>query len=559
VLTGTPIENRIDELFSIMGFLNPAVLGSLFRFNRDFYELDDRGRPCGYRNLDQLHARIKPLMLRRRKADVETELPERTDRNFLVPLSPEQAGSYQSHEGQVAKLVSTASRRPLTQQEQDKLMRELAMMRMICDTNFILDPEDRVCPKLSELEKLLEECRDNPGVKVLVFSEWERMLELVRGLCERLGLGYAYHSGSVPQKRRRAEILLFKQDPACRVFLTTDSGGTGLNLQNASVVINCDLPWNPARLEQRIARAWRKHQVRPVTVINLVSENTIEHRMLGTLASKQALADGVLDLKGSLDEIQFRGGRQQMIARLRQLVSSPPVQSAPRPEPKVLPVDRALAFSQRASEKLGSALLRCEEHYPQEGSHSVLVTVVERDAPIWQERLRAAYEELFGNGQTDPLAPVQFEVIDRATADALQRLVEAGLVARSTRAIRSLHPASEVIDPSTLTSEEQEKIRQHRQQAARKMKMARLLVGGGLAEEAREPLSAAILSLGRALASEQRLVEPEQASAALAPPLAHRWGTHLSVLRGFLCSDEKPVDGVLTAVETLLPSPALQS
>ncbi|MSO23022.1 MAG: DEAD/DEAH box helicase, partial [Acidobacteria bacterium] len=346
VLTGTPIENRIDELFSIMGFLNPAVLGSLFRFNRDFYELDDRGRPCGYRNLHQLHARIKPLMLRRRKADVETELPERTDRNFLVPLSPEQAGSYEAHEGQVAKLVSIASRRPLTQQEQDKLMRELAMMRMICDTNFILDPEDRVCPKLSELEKILEECRDNPGVKVLVFSEWERMLQLVRELCERLGLGYAYHSGSVPQKRRRAEILRFKQDPACRVFLTTDSGGTGLNLQNASVVINCDLPWNPARLEQRIARAWRKHQVRPVTVINLVSENTIEHRMLATLASKQALADGVLDLKGSLGEIQFRGVRQQMIARLQQLVGSPPVQTALRLETKVLPADRALAFSQ---------------------------------------------------------------------------------------------------------------------------------------------------------------------------------------------------------------------
>ena len=559
VLTGTPIENRIDELFSIMGFLNPAVLGSLFRFNRDFYELDDRGRPCGYRNLHQLHARIKPLMLRRRKADVETELPERTDRNFLVPLSPEQAGSYEAHEGQVAKLVSIASRRPLSQQEQDKLMRELAMMRMICDTNFILDPEDRVCPKLSELEKILEECRDNPGVKVLVFSEWERMLQLVRELCERLGLGCAYHSGSVPQKRRRAEILRFKQDPACRVFLTTDSGGTGLNLQNASVVINCDLPWNPARLEQRIARAWRKHQVRPVTVINLVSENTIEHRMLATLASKQALADGVLDLKGSLDEIQFRGGRQQMIARLQQLVGSPPVQPALRPETKVLPADRALAFSQRASENLGSALLRCEEHYPREGSHSVLVAVVDRDAPLWQERLRGAYEELFGNGQADPLARVQFEVIDRATADALQRLMEAGLVVRSTRAVRSLHPASETVGPTALTLEEQERVRQHRQQAARKLKMARLLVGGGLAEEAGEPLSAAILSLGRALAAEQRFAEPEQASAVLAVPLAYRWGTHLSVLRSFLVSDAKPFDDVLTAVETLLSSPAQQS
>ena len=197
------------------------------------------------------------------------------------------------------------------------------MMRMVCDTNYILNPDHRACPKLAELEKILEECRDNPDVKVIVFSEWERMLELVRELCGRLKLGFAWHTGTVPQKRRRAEINAFKSDPHCRVFLSTDSGATGLNLQNASVVINCDLPWNPAKLEQRIARAWRKHQTRAVTVINLVSENTIEHRMLDTLSNKQALADGVLDRMGNLKEIKLQSGRQAFLAKLKQLVAQP--------------------------------------------------------------------------------------------------------------------------------------------------------------------------------------------------------------------------------------------
>ncbi len=552
ILTGTPIENRIDELYSLMDFLDPSLFGPLFRFNRDYYELDDRGRPAGYRNLDKLQERIRPYLLRRRKSDVETELPERTDRNFFVPLTAQQQGEYDGYKEVAARLASIAKRRPLTQQEQDKLLRTLGMMRMTCDTNYILNPEDRSCAKLPELEKILEECRENPGVKIIVFSEWERMLELVRNLCEELGIGFAWHTGSVPQRRRRAEINAFKSDPACRVFLSTDSGSTGLNLQNASVVINCDLPWNPAKLEQRIARAWRKHQTQPVTVINLVAEKTIEERMLETLAHKQALSDGVLDRRGDLASIKLRTGRQAFFEKLEQLGIKPGSADASL-KPQIsdlkpsLPADRPLGFAKAASERINGALLRCEERYPQAGAHSVLYVVVDGSPAQWRPRLTELHEEYFKH--TDPLAPVRLEIIDRATDEAVQRLIDAGLITRTTRAARPLFPPEDALaGPPPLTEAEHAQVAAHRAHAARKLKMAGVLGDGGFADEARPALLEAMHSLARALAIEHRLPEPATLNDALLPPSSLLWGVGLDALRHFAgtgASDWKPAADAL--------------
>src|SRR5206468_1026746 len=321
------------------------------------------------------------------------------------------------------------------------------------------------------------------------------------------------------------------------VVLRSDSGSTGLSLQNASVVINCDLPWNPARLEQRIARAWRKHQTRPVTVVNLVAENTIEHRMLGTLANKQALADGVLDLKGDLKEIKLGGGRQAFLAKLQQLMGPAPAQNL-KPETRdsnpALAADRALAFSRRVGETINRALLRCEERYPLQGSHSVLLVVVEGDPARHRPRLESLHAELFGPGKTDPLAPVQLEVIDRATDETIQRLIAAGLIAKTTRASRPLFPAELCVAPAVLSAEERARADAFRVGAARKVKMARLLGEGGLDEESRAPLREAIHTLACALAVEGRLPQPATSDEAVLPPLSHCWNEALPVVRTFV-------------------------
>jgi hypothetical protein len=310
------------------------------------------------------------------------------------------------------------------------------------------------------------------------------------------------------------------------------------------------MPWNPARLEQRIARAWRKHQTRPVTVINLVSERTIEHRMLATLSAKQQLADGVLDLHGNLKEIKLASGRQAFVARLRQIMAHPLPEAEPV-RPKPLPVDRALAFSEAAKQKLGAALVRCEEQFPIEGSHSVILAVVERDAYTWQEKLASLHNDLLGNGNSDPLAPVKLEVIDRAAFDAVQRLIAAGLMAPATRAVRELFSGEE--QPLGQLSEANRlKVQAHRQQAGRKLKMARLLAAGGLLEEEREALLHSAAWLAKALAVENHAQEPAELSDSLRAPGSIFWGSAAAVVKEYAGNASCPSGQISEAIQNLL-------
>lgn len=493
VLTGTPIENRIDELYSIVDFLDPSLLGPLFRFNREFYRLDDKGRPQDYQNLPALRERVRPVLLRRRKRDVETELPARTDRQHFIQLTQAMRGEYDEVKQQVSQLVQKSLRRPLTKKESDMLMIFLGMMRMICDSPSIIKGHDcQDCPKMDELAGVLDEALSDPDVKVIIFSEWEGMLKKVRAWAEKHGIGHAWHTGSVPQQKRRAEIMAFRDDPACRLFLSTDSGGVGLNLQNASVVINCDLPWNPARLEQRIARAWRKHQKRPVTVINLIAENTIESAMLETLACKATLAEGVLDgTEEALSKAKLKRGSDANLARLKQFISEAPAPSA-TPSPKPPPSDPALAFATRAASVLGQSLIHCQEAMLPGESSPVVLTVI-RDASR-SAAVSALFHETEWRGSTPKL-----HILDETTWQSLQQLAGIGLIAFNTRATR--HLSGEQPQPPlkpALTHDQLQRIADLRAFAAKKQKVATLLIAEGLEEEASPHQQAAQRSLDEA-------------------------------------------------------------
>ena len=483
VLTGTPLENRIDEIYSITQFLDPDLLGPLFRFNREFYQLDDKGHAIGYCNLDRLHARLRPVMLRRRKEEVEGQLPGRTLNSYFVPMHKEQRLRYEEYEAKVARLAAIAQRRALTQEELQLLQLNLSCMRMLCDTPFILDQACRISPKLQELANILREILADGEHKIIVFSEWERMLQLVRDEAEGLDLGYAWHTGKIPQPKRRTEIQRFKQDPACRLFLSTDSGAVGLNLQVADVVINLDIPWNPAKLEQRIARAWRKHQKRPVQVINLVTENSIEQRMLGLLQQKRALAAGVIDGKGE-SEMSLPSGRAAFMEKIEALMGGEGRQA-------VAAADPFERLGEGLATRWGPRLRQLELHG--EGAERTLLLVVDR----LDDDLRELAE-----GQLEALYPEQtprLQILDQAGYAAVQQLLEAGLLSINQEGVRRLYqPGEEPKDEQG--PRRQAEARELLGEGDHQRRMARLLCDGGFRLEALPPLRDALEIGLRALA-----------------------------------------------------------
>jgi hypothetical protein len=177
------------------------------------------------------------------------------------------------------------------------------------------------------------------------------------------------------------------------------------------------------------------------------------------------------------------------------------------------------------------------------------LVVVERDAPQFRLQLDSLHQDYFGPGHSDPLAPVRLEVIDRATDEAMRRLIEAGLLAPTTRATRPLWPADPATPaPPSLSETERAKAAAYRTYATRKLKMATVLAGGDLAEEARTALLEAVEPLGCALAVENRLPEPPSLEDALLPPLGVAWKGALPLLRTFLRDTAHAIPPVVSAL-----------
>jgi superfamily II DNA or RNA helicase len=323
VLTGTPLENKLEELYSIVSFVDDRRLGPAFQFLHDHRVLDDKGKLLGYRNLDKIREKLAPILLRRTRGEVLTQLPERTDNTVYVEMTDAQRGPYAEQQRTLAQLVQ---KKYLSEVDRRRILCCIANMRMLCDSTFLYDKQTNVSTKLEEFAELMREQVAAGTHKVVVFSQWELMLRKAAEVLDGLQVGYVLLHGGVPGKDRRGLLDRFREDPACRVFLSTDTGGTGLNLQAADTVLNLEVPWNPAVLEQRIARVHRMGQHRPVQVIILVTRDSIEERVLKTLALKRTLFQGVF--AGTADEVSFEAlGQRPFLDSVRDLIAeAPPAQ-----------------------------------------------------------------------------------------------------------------------------------------------------------------------------------------------------------------------------------------
>jgi len=348
VLTGTPMENRIEELASLYDWVDGFTLEPKWRLVPWHMTAVDGGRDIGgARNLDTLRERLGPTMLRRTRQEVLDQLPSRTDTVVPVEMTPAQVEEHDALRMPIVSLMHRARRRPLTQAEFLKLMQLLTTQRIIANglaqyrfqeiwpelSAAAPDPvrlEGLATPKLFELRELIEQLVILQQRKVVVFSQWRRMLQLAawatQDVLAKAGKRAVFFTGQEGAARRTQNLVELHDDPSACVLFASDAGGVGLNLQKAaSCCINLDLPWNPAVLEQRIGRIYRLGQKRPIDVYNLVSQDSIEARIAAVVADKKALFTSLFD--GSSDEVHFdRFG--SFVSQLERVVDPAPVSVA---------------------------------------------------------------------------------------------------------------------------------------------------------------------------------------------------------------------------------------
>jgi len=287
VLTGTPIENRLADLWSLFAFAQPGLLGDQAGFRRQYPEADPAA-------LARLHRRVRHFLLRRTKAQAAPDLPPRTEDEIVVELEGEQRRLYEAELKRARAQILGVETKSALDAVRFHVLASLLRLRQICCHPGLIDPAHAGMPsaKLDALMERIEELADE-GHQVLVFSQFVEMLKIIRERLEAGGIGHLILTGAT---ENRAELVdEFQRDPSKTVFLLSlKAAGFGLNLTAASYAILFDPWWNPAAEAQAIDRIHRIGQTKPVIAYRLIAAGTVEQKIRALQREKSALAEAVI-------------------------------------------------------------------------------------------------------------------------------------------------------------------------------------------------------------------------------------------------------------------------
>ncbi len=287
-LTGTPIENRVLELWSIFDFIMPGYLGNMNKF-RTKYEI-----PMKNNEPTSLSYMIQPFIMRRLKGDVLKELPAKIENKIIVDLNDDQKKVYMAYLERVKEELKESYKEEGYRKSQMKTLAALTRLRQIClDPGLFMDDYEGSSAKLDLLKELLEELIDG-GHRVLIFSQFTSMLAKVKVLLEEEGLEYFYLDGRTKAIERGKKVDEFNEGKKPVFLISLKAGGTGLNLTGADTVIHCDPWWNPAVEDQATDRAHRIGQDKTVHVIKIVTKGTIEEKIYELQEKKKAMINQVI-------------------------------------------------------------------------------------------------------------------------------------------------------------------------------------------------------------------------------------------------------------------------
>lgn len=291
ITTGTPLENHLGELWSLFQFINPGLLGTQEQFNERFaVPIEQQGSRSARQQLKQL---LRPFILRRLKTDVLDELPSRTEITLPVTLSAEETAMYEAMRQQALERMEDES--IPANQRRFKILAEITRLRQLCcHPKLVLNDSPISSSKLNTLLELLPELKEN-GHRALIFSQFVTHLTLIRQQLDEQGISYQYLDGSTPAKQRDDAVKAFQAGEGDLFLISLKAGGTGLNLTAADYVIHMDPWWNPAVEDQASDRAHRMGQKRPVTIYRLITQNTIEEKIVQLHSRKRDLADSLLE------------------------------------------------------------------------------------------------------------------------------------------------------------------------------------------------------------------------------------------------------------------------